>query len=240
MLIVFPLAHVPNYRGPWVLRGIPSTLEVQNQLEAGFKHPGVHGCRHFHDLKGPVHGVQDPKEDWIQAVLLKFLEYWETFPLCCAVWCGGLYHHHPEDPFLVQTSLSKKYDKSEDLDTEERINKRFQISRDRYHLMVIPFECYLCKFSNLNESYPIHSNIKYNYTMLCIRRDIMDAFWSQETSTVLGNFRRLRRDYFESMGVFSIGRLVPIIGTHEVRYWVGMVCALQTLGALRRKVKWQY
>ena len=43
MLIVLPLALVTNYRGPWALQGIPPALEVQNQLEAGFKHPGLHG-----------------------------------------------------------------------------------------------------------------------------------------------------------------------------------------------------
>ena len=67
----------------------------------------------------------------------------------------------------------------------------------------------------------------------------MDAFWSRETSIISGNFRRLRKYYFNSMNLLSIRRLVPIIGTNEVRDIVGMVCALHTLDASRRKVKWQ-
>ena len=50
VFIVFPLAHVPNYKDPCVIQGNPPALEVQNQLEAGFKHPERHGYGKFHDL----------------------------------------------------------------------------------------------------------------------------------------------------------------------------------------------
>ena len=59
----------------------------------------------------------------------------------------------------------------------------------------------------------------------------MDAFWSQETSTVSGNFRRIKRDYFDSVEVLSIRIPVPIIVTNEVRDIVVIVYALQTLDA---------
>ena len=55
VLIVLPLAHVSKYRGPWVLQGSSPALEVQDHVEAGFKHPEIHGCGKFHDLEGPVH-----------------------------------------------------------------------------------------------------------------------------------------------------------------------------------------
>ena len=61
MLIVLPLSHVSNYRGPCMLLRIPYTLEVHNQLESGFKHPELHRSIKRHDLEGPVHGVLDPK-----------------------------------------------------------------------------------------------------------------------------------------------------------------------------------
>ena len=61
-----------------------------------------------------------------------------------------------------------------------------------------------------------------------------------KTRTVSGNFRRLRKDYFNSIKVLSIRIPVPIIGTNVVRYWLGIVCALQTLDSLRKKLKWQY
>ena len=87
VLIVFSLVHVKNYRGPWVIQGSRSVLGVHNQLETGFKNPDIHGCRNFYDLEGTVHGVRDLKEDWIQAVLIKFIEAQETFPsvLCVLV-----------------------------------------------------------------------------------------------------------------------------------------------------------
>ena len=67
----------------------------------------------------------------------------------------------------------------------------------------------------------------------------MDAFWSRETSTVSGDFRRLRREYFDSVEVLSIIRPWPIIGTNEVKDIVGMVFALQTMDASRKRGKFQ-
>ena len=49
-LIVWPLAHVSSYRGTWLLRGIYPALEVQYHMEAGFKHPELHGCGKFHNV----------------------------------------------------------------------------------------------------------------------------------------------------------------------------------------------
>ena len=68
----------------------------------------------------------------------------------------------------------------------------------------------------------------------------MDAFWSLEISMVLGDFRKLRRDYFDSAEALSIRRPLPIVGTNKVRDRVGMGCAIQTLISLQRKSKWQY
>ena len=105
--------------------------------------------------------------------------------------------------------------------------------------MGIPFEYDLCQFRNVNERDPIHGNSKDNYNLLCIRLSILDAFWSRETSTVSGNSRRLRREYFDSAKALIIRRPVPIIGTDKVRDIFGMGCAIQTLEAWRRKVKLQ-
>ena len=53
VLIVFPLDHVSNYIDPWVIQESSVSLEVQDHMEAGFKHPELHGCGKFHDLEGP-------------------------------------------------------------------------------------------------------------------------------------------------------------------------------------------
>ena len=125
------------------------------------------------------------------------------------------------------------------METEERLNKRFHIARDGYHLMGIPFECDIFQFRNVNERDLIHGNYKDNYTLLCIRREILDNFWSQKTSTVSGNFRILRRDYFDSSEALRIRRPVPIIDSNKVRDRVGMGCEIQTLDTLQRKGNWQ-
>ena len=70
-------------------------------------------------------------------------------------------------------------------------------------------------------------------------RAILGAFWSQETSTVSGNVRILRREYFDSSEVLSIIITVPIIGTNKVRDRVRMGCAIQNMDASCRKGKWQ-
>ena len=85
VLIFLNMAHVSNYRGPWVLQGSYKTLEVQDHLEAGFKYPEIHGCGKFHDLEGPVHEVRDRKDEWSRAILFKFIEAHKTFP---PVLCG--------------------------------------------------------------------------------------------------------------------------------------------------------
>ena len=67
----------------------------------------------------------------------------------------------------------------------------------------------------------------------------MDAFWSQDTRTVSGNGRRLRREYFDLVDVLSIIIPVPIIGTNKVRDRVVVGCVIQNLKDLRRKGKWK-
>ena len=105
--------------------------------------------------------------------------------------------------------------------------------------MGIPFEYNLCQFKKLNERDPIHGNSEDNYTLQCIRRSILDAFWSIDTSMVSVNFKRLKRDYFDSAEALITRRPVPIIGINKVRDRVGMGCAIQTMDALCRKGKCQ-
>ena len=63
-----------------MLREISSDLKVQDHMEAGFKHPELHGCGKFHDLEGPVHVVRYPKEEWSRTLLFKIIEAQKTFP----------------------------------------------------------------------------------------------------------------------------------------------------------------
>ena len=52
----------------------------------------------------------------------------------------------------------------------------------------------------------------------------MDAFWSQETSTVSGNFRRLRRYYFDSAKLVSIR--IPLA---PIKSWIELVCDVRSI-----------
>ena len=87
VLIVLPLAHVSNYRDPWVLRGSSPALEVQDHIYCGFKYTELHGCGKFHDLEGPL--------EWSRDLLLKFLEDQKTFP---PVSCGLVQRMLPPSP----------------------------------------------------------------------------------------------------------------------------------------------
>ena len=69
------------------------------------------------------------------------------------------------------------------------------------------------------------------HALLCVRREILDAFWSRETSMVSGNFRRLGRDYFESVEALSMIRPVITMGTNEFRDIFCMRCEVLTLYA---------
>ena len=101
--------------------------------------------------------------------------------------------------------------------------------------MGIPFRCDLCHFRNVNERDPISGNTKDNFTLLIIRRrGSLDAMWSRNASTVFGNFRRMQRDYNDSIDVFSIKKFMPVIESNEVKHRVGMGITLITLNSSLR------
>ena len=62
VFIVLPLAHVSNYKSPWVLRESSPNLEAQDHLEARFKNPELHGCGKFHDLEGLDNSPVSPRD----------------------------------------------------------------------------------------------------------------------------------------------------------------------------------
>ena len=104
----------------------------------------------FITWKVPCMEFNTPKRSGVGLFCSNFLRLRKPFPLCYAVWCVECYGPHPEDSFRVQTSLAAGDDESEDLETEECLNKSFRIARDKYHLMGIPFECDMCQFRNVN------------------------------------------------------------------------------------------
>ncbi len=59
--------------------------------------------------------------------------------------------------------------------------------------LLVPFECDTCVFAKLfvREPEPI-GNSKDAFAMGCIRRVVLDAFWSRATTTVEENTSRIR------------------------------------------------
>ena len=105
--------------------------------------------------------------------------------------------------------------------------------------MGIPFECDLCHFRNINGRDPLTDSKKDDYLLLLIRRASLDAFWSRETSTVSGNFRRLQRDYFDITSKVHIRDLLPVLGSDKVEDRVGMKVVVTTLNTSTRAGKYQ-
>jgi hypothetical protein len=68
---------------------------------------------------------------------------------------------------------------------------RFTSARNGDNLMV-PFECDFCVFGKLFDHTPDKSNEKDRFAMACIRRIILDAFWSRARSTVDANTAKAR------------------------------------------------
>ena len=80
---------------------------------------------------------------------------------------------------------------------------------------MLPFQCDLCHFRNINKRDPLESKAEDVRLLRCIRRANLDAMWSREPSTVAGNLRLAIRaveiakslgidDPFPSMGPFPI------------------------------------
>lgn len=100
--------------------------------------------------------------------------------------------------------------------------------------MGIPFECDVCHFRNLNHREPVWDNKRDVYTLMCIRRASLDAFWSREASTVSGNLNRLRLDLHLGGRLLSVRYVLPRMGSDTLEDRVGMGLAVYTLQASLR------
>ena len=114
-------------------------------------------------------------------------------------------------------------------------NERYRVGRDGDHLAGVPFECDLCHFRNMNRRDPVWQNSKDVRTLEAIRRVQLDVFWAREPGTVKGNLGRMRRDYLDVTGRYSVGdHLLPYFPTHTLEDRVGMSAAITMLTASLR------
>ena len=114
------------------------------------------------------------------------------------MWCGECYTSSPESEFHV-ADPENLYGAGGDEDRlesgwapKERDRIRYGEARDRDDLLV-PFECDCCVFAKRTgrvcEDQP---NEKDAFLMSCIRRVILDGFWSRSRATVVNNTRLFR------------------------------------------------
>jgi hypothetical protein len=110
----------------------------------------------------------------------------------------------------------------------ERDKDRFLTARDGDHMMC-PFQCDLCHFRNIQKRDPDPENVIQDATMLrCIRRAILDTFWSRETTTVLSNGREMRQ-MAKKAELVLMAPPTPNLGPYPVEDGQGMgiaVCIL--------------
>ena len=105
-------------------------------------------------------------------------------------------HHHQERETSGGRSNSEEEENEARLEPSwgEKLRpiKDFTHARDGDHLL-IPFECDFCIHLKLKGSLPDMSNPTDKLLMSAIRRMILDAFWSRESSTVKANVRKAKR-----------------------------------------------
>ena len=80
--------------------------------------------------------------------------------------------------------------------------------------MGVPFECDLCSFRNVCERDPIWQNRKDQFTLTCIHRVSLDAFWAKEPRTVASNWAQSKADYDMVLDNLSVlpETLLPRLG----------------------------
>lgn len=103
--------------------------------------------------------------------------------------------------------------------------ERFKVGRGGDHLMT-PFQCDECSFYNIQLRYPSES-VQDKLLCVCIRRAILDAFWSREPSTVKGNLGELKM-VLRSSETLGILDPLPARGPFPISDDCGMrtACAL--------------
>jgi len=80
VIIVFPLAHVESYRGPWVVKDLPKAREFGERMDSEFGRPREHGRREFSDLEEPMPSMWEDECRWTRDFLFEFLQAQSTFP----------------------------------------------------------------------------------------------------------------------------------------------------------------
>ena len=105
---------------------------------------------------------------------------------CNHAWHGKCYKQAEKDKFPVLGVGDLDESLVDETLLEDDDPLRFKEARDGDHLMC-PFQCDECHFVNLRSRFPIAGRVEDELMLVCIRRAILDSFWSRERSTVNSN-----------------------------------------------------
>lgn len=150
--------------------------------------------------------------------------------MCYGAWHAGCYKQLEKDKFPVLGITDIDDSLMDDNRLEDEDPNRFRQARDGDHLLC-EFQCDLCQFENTRGRSPDVEDSGDELALLCIRRAILDAFWSRESSTVEMN-RRLGARYLEiqrKTGDRDNSRSYPPRGPFRVEDRAGMSLAITML-----------
>lgn len=122
----------------------------------------------------------------------KFGQERENGLVCNGAWHGKCYKQDAKHPFPVLRAWDLEESIVGPEELEEDDPDRFKCARDGNHLMC-PFQCDLSHFYNIQRRWP-GAKVQDGVLLMCICQANLDAFWSQESTTVfLANRREASR-----------------------------------------------
>jgi hypothetical protein len=80
VVLLLPLAHVENYRGPWIVKQTSNAKEFGQQLDSEFGRPRENGRVEFLDLERPMPSLWEDEHRWTRDLLFQFLHCQSSFP----------------------------------------------------------------------------------------------------------------------------------------------------------------
>ena len=147
---------------------------------------------------------------------------------CTRAWHALCYVQDDRDRFPVLSVRDLDDALMDDTLMTEEEEGRFTRARPGDHLMT-PFQCDWCLFWNLRGHFPDPSSHRDDRLMMCVRRAILDAFWSRESSTVRANLREATRLYGIHGGLGIQHLTFPRQGPHPTRDSWGVSVAVGLL-----------
>jgi hypothetical protein len=147
---------------------------------------------------------------------------------CKGAWHADCYRQFEKDEFPVLRAwdLENALMGPEEFSVEDKEDKeRFKVARPGDHLMTT-FQCDQCMFVNL-KGRKAGASVKDELVELCIRRAILDSFWSRETSTVEKNRNEMRR-FLETADLLGINNPLPKRGPFPIGedQGLGVACTI--------------